>query len=114
MNKQPPQGPPPDPSFQYELPNALLALILGILCVVLSLGPLVLNTNLFGIAGIIMGASVLYIVSTGKSIYETNPSIYRADSLNKLNIARLLAIIGIVTHFALFAWLIVRIVMHSR
>jgi len=112
---------PPDPYIdsKYDLPNASLALALGVISpalAIISLGTMVLplfafRTNLPGLAGVVCGGIALYMHASGKALYEQEPGRYTDTSMQRLRLGRVFGLVGIILHFLTFAWIILMLAL---
>jgi hypothetical protein len=84
---------------QMDVPNATVALVLGICSIVICvLGPIL------GIIGLVLSGS-------GKKAYESNPGLYKESSYKNLKAGRICSIIGICVGALYWIWWIVWVVI---
>jgi M penetrans paralogue family 26 len=79
-----------------KLPNATAVLVLGILSII--------TCCCYGVLGIILGTIALYLFSSDRKLYNSNPSAY--TNYQNLNIGRILAIIGLVLSVLMLVFIV--------
>lgn len=72
---------------QQPVPNAIAALVLGILSIVFCW--------CYGLIGLILGIIAVVLAGKGRKLYEANPGLYTVGSFNNLKAGRICGIIGI-------------------
>lgn len=94
----------PKPVQEKEpIPNAKVALILGVLSIAFCWW--------YGIPGLIMGIIALVLSNAAKKMYLFSPEVYSDASFKKVSLARVCAIAGIVLNGIFFLLLIIRIIL---
>jgi hypothetical protein len=74
----------PNVSFQPQLPNAMIVLIMGILSIVIC-----------GI-GVVLGIIGIVLANKDTALYRNNPGVYSEASFNNIKTGRICSIIGII------------------
>ena len=103
QQSNPTQGGGFNDSFQVNLPNSSLVLILGILSIVFSCW-------YFSVAGVIMSIIALIVANQDLKLYSSNMQRYTLSSYNNIKAGRICAIIGLTVAMIFFIFFILIIV----